>query len=441
MGEKVIDGTGSGEAEGKGGVGEGEGVQQGEEEGGEKAEVKSEIVQKTAPEKDSTDPNPTRAAMPRCNSTSDCIPGSSLRTAQQVAAFESAMSCITWRGRWRKSPEPRWIPWDLHPHHSKSHPNYGTCDHIHAKERKGVYGRRAEQIRLQGKGRWNVRPELMHIWASDRKCPFAQFDREGFCRAVGGRNIVLVGDASQLALHDVLLNHLVSQSTLSSAGNLGDAWETGEKACSVAGHQLCGDVAEGGAFPFTFTMRVVHNNLLSADLPGGGIYNSRWLAHLASWNASIIILNKGLEPRLTPKYLETLNFTLTRLREVAPDALVLWRNTWRGHANCSAAQGRAQPLTQRPDAATEGSQWAFIPPQNEAAKDVLKRFGVVYMDLDTPLSMRPDGHLRNLDGSMDCYFYCIPGPVDHFAGLLYNTLLLLQRHSPSLSSSPPHRKH
>ena len=53
----------------------------------------------------------------------------------------------------------------------------------------------------------------------------------------------------------------------------------------------------------------------------------------------------------------------------------------------------------------------------------------MYIDLDASLSLRPDGHLLHLDGSYDCYHYCIPGPLDQFMHLLYNVLLLLDARS------------
>lgn len=58
------------------------------------------------------------------------------------------------------------------------------------------------------------------------------------------------------------------------------------------GHRVCGDITPGG-----FTFRVIHNNLLTPDLPGGGIYNQKWLYKLKAMNASILILNKGSERR------------------------------------------------------------------------------------------------------------------------------------------------
>ena len=67
------------------------------------------------------------------------------------------------------------------------------------------------------------------------------------------------------------------------AGKLDD-----QTACSDTGHLLCTDLEDG-----PFNMRVVRNNLLSPDWPGGGDGNSKWLRHLGEWNTSVLVLNRG----------------------------------------------------------------------------------------------------------------------------------------------------
>lgn len=63
----------------------------------------------------------------------------------------------------------------------------------------------------------------------------------------------------------------------------------------------------------------------------------------------------------------------------------------------------------------------------------LQEYGLVYLDVESPLSMRPDAHLQHLSMKHDCYAYCIPGPLDHVVRLLYNVLRLLQKHSSAPS--------
>ncbi|CAI5476079.1 unnamed protein product [Closterium sp. Yama58-4] len=251
---------------------------------------------------------------------------------------------------------------------------------------------------------WKVRPELLYDWkpATGRGCPpYVPFTREKICRLLARRNVVMVGDGTQLLLHDVFLNNMYSLQAVDQMGNLEDAWERdGEPDCANEGHVLCSDISPAS----TFTFRVVHNNLLSADLPGGGKYNKRWIKRLLAWNASVVIINKGAElrPSASKRYIETLRDTMQLLRRLAPDVLVVFRSTWRGHVDCGRAEG---PLKEVPGKGGATLPWDFAIDQNAAARAIMKEFGGVYLDIDTPLSMRPDGHLRKLSGAMDCYMY------------------------------------
>ena len=47
------------------------------------------------------------------------------------------------------------------------------------------------------------------------------------------------------------------------------------------------------------------------------------------------------------------------------------------------------------------------------------------LDVEPATALRPDGHHKRSDGSMDCLHYCMPGPLDQWAAHLYNVLLLL----------------
>ncbi|CAI7845026.1 unnamed protein product [Closterium sp. NIES-53] len=364
-----------------------------------------------------------------CRNYSECIPGTAVRGTQAVEQTNREMACLAKEGRWIKFNTPRWQPWSKDPNRNPLAPHYGTCDILHRRN-KGVFGKAAEDIRVSGTGDWNVRPELKHTWKASRFCPpLNGYNRDKFCRAMGRRNVVFVGDQSQLALHDVFINHVLTMKTAKDIGTAADAWEENEiPLCHRKPHVVCSDHVPGG-----FTFRVVHNNLLSPDSAGGGKFNQRWLRHLTEWNASIVVLNKGFEKRPTAKYLSTLRASLAKLREVAPDVLLVWRNTWRGHPDCGNA---TEPLKAVPHNETNESQWSYVVEQNEGAKAIVKEFGGLYIDLDWSLSMRPDGHIKKLDGSMDCYYYCLPGPLDHFMRLFYNMLLLLDSKAAAPTAGP-----
>ncbi|CAI5525708.1 unnamed protein product [Closterium sp. Naga37s-1] len=300
-----------------------------------------------------------------CRNYLECIPGTAVRGTQAVEQTNREMACLAKEGRWIKFNTPRWQPWSKDPNRNPLAPHYGTCDILHRRN-KGVFGKAAEDIRVSGTGDWNVRPELKHTWKASRFCPpLNGYNRDKFCRAMGRRNVVFVGDQSQLALHDVFINHVLTMKTAKDIGTAADAWEENEiPLCHRKPHVVCSDHVPGG-----FTFRVVHNNLLSPDSAGGGKFNQRWLRHLTEWNASIVVLNKGFEKRPTAKYLSTLRASLAKLREVAPDVLLVWRNTWRGHPDCGNA---TEPLKAVPHNETNESQWSYVVEQNEGAKAIVK---------------------------------------------------------------------
>ncbi|CAI5511839.1 unnamed protein product [Closterium sp. Naga37s-1] len=306
-----------------------------------------------------------------CTNFSACIPGTRIRGEAAVAEAQQEVACVAEDGKWVRFNTPRWLPWSRDPHTNPRAPHYGTCDLMHVNETggKGMYGYAADKFRKNpGDREWHVRAALKYQWKASRFCPpFMGFNRHKFCAAVGRRNVLFVGDTTQLALHDVFLNHVTTIATQKEIGDIADAWTApnNQPACATNNpHVVCSDIVPGG-----FTFRVAHNNLLTPDTPGGGAFNQRWLGHLRKWNVSIVVLNKGFEHRPTPVYLKTLRQTLTKFRQVAPDTLLIWRSTWRGHEGCENA---TEPLAAPPDNATRAGPWAFVLEQNEAVRDLIR---------------------------------------------------------------------
>eukprot|EP00897_Mesotaenium_endlicherianum_P005854 jgi/Mesen1/5297/ME000264S04323 len=167
---------------------------------------------------------------------------------EEGAAVGAALACLA-RGHWVFNATPRWLPWNVVGDRGDGpeQPNYESCDARFAKSTGGVYGDAAERARGGGqKQRWRVRKALLYHWvptplpsAPTPACPFRNFERSAFCKAMGGRNLVLVGGAEEQGLHDALLNHLVTPEMAEMAGDLSDA------RCAVAAAALlirCGIV-------------------------------------------------------------------------------------------------------------------------------------------------------------------------------------------------------
>lgn len=350
------------------------------------------------------------------------IPGTNLKTQADVTKVEETLYCLSHEGKWAYNATPRWLPWDLNPLDKPERPNYQTCDALFAQQSGGVYGSQAERVRARG-GDWKVRSALLYEWQTESpRCSFEQFNHKGFCQAVGSRNMAIVGDIFSLDFHDVLLNHLVTPSTRSTSGCLSDGWgKIHDKRCQLQGHQLC---TEDGGEQTGFNLRVVLNPFLVPDLGEESWYNNRWLNKLKEWDTGILILNRGSRFRETEVLLKNVRETLTAVRKLYPDLLVIWRNTAGGHPDCHI---HWSPLRERmnPKEVHFPMNWHRHSEQNVALQPLLKEFGVVYMDIETATSLRPDGHHTRLDGTVDCHHYCMPGPLDNWASVLYNVLLQL----------------
>ena len=85
-----------------------------------------------------------------------------------------------------------------------------------------------------------------------------------------------------------------------------------------------------------------------------------------------------------------------------------------GHLNCNVttADGWHVPHLQ-PLASTHD-----YPLMSRVARDVAGEYGVTWLDITSPLATRDDGHMPT-----ECGHWCLPGPYDLGAQLLYNALV------------------
>eukprot|EP00271_Cylindrocystis_brebissonii_P006664 TRINITY_DN19430_c0_g1_i2.p1 TRINITY_DN19430_c0_g1~~TRINITY_DN19430_c0_g1_i2.p1 ORF type:complete len:1369 (-),score=253.86 TRINITY_DN19430_c0_g1_i2:73-3903(-) len=358
------------------------------------------------------------------------VPGTDITAPFARKFMHDVMLCLS-NGSWVYNATPRELPWDLSPAGEQQRGgsmkvNYKSCDIQHAKKDGGVYGADADAALANGESaKWRVRKSLKYEWKTRHPlCQFRHFNRHDFCRAVRGRNIVLVGDHSQFQLHDALLNHLAGGKGSDVEGTLGDSWESsGGRGCYKVPHKLCTGEKGGGARPFE--LRLVHNELLTPGKFSGGEGNVKWLPFLKQWKTGIVIMNRGALYRPTQRYEETLKETLQRFRKEYPNILLLWRSTAIGHASCD--DGTAAPLQRLPPNSTLGDHAANHWKQNEITYELIRQVGGVYLDVTTPTALRPDGHLLLANGSRDCWSYCLPGPPDLWVDLLYNALVVIEK--------------
>ncbi|RIA98125.1 hypothetical protein C1645_686134, partial [Glomus cerebriforme] len=120
------------------------------------------------------------------------IPGSNIKTKEDLLKFREHMDCITTKGEWVYDDTPRAVL------KHKQEPLYGKCDKNSKFLNKNAS---IEEI-------WdNSRNSVKYKWKTSHKCPMPSFTREDFCSLITGLKFLLVGDVLSYQLHELLLNY------------------------------------------------------------------------------------------------------------------------------------------------------------------------------------------------------------------------------------------
>ncbi|CEP08297.1 hypothetical protein [Parasitella parasitica] len=313
------------------------------------------------------------------------IPGSVMNTAAKAKRFRSLVDCWT-TGTWVEDTNHYTMP------HFQD-PLYGSCDRRYKKS-----------------GGTSIRPAVRYTWKSE--CDMINVDSQRWCQVLRGRHLLLVGDLVQYQLHELFLDTLRDGPTVCF----------GELNCKD--HTVC----EG---PET-RLRYLRNDILSVirkmdqnhGHPKANVIE--WPFTLPSIMRAypVVILNRAPVIESDEAFIKGLVETLRTIRKGNPKALILYRSTGIGHPFCDDA---TEPLA----AALDDSQlrklphgWSEIERRNAIAREIVEAAGGVYIDLAKLTNLRPDGHI----GGQDCLRYCIPGPLDSWAQILYQVFLGLDGH-------------
>ncbi|CAI5518933.1 unnamed protein product [Closterium sp. Naga37s-1] len=188
---------------------------------------------------------------------------------------------------------------------------------------------------------------------------------------------------------------------------------------NMHGHMLCDSVSYGNTTVATVRNDVLHtNSTRRLDFPR--MVSFPWFDDvLPESDTAVLVLNRGAHYVEDEEFTEQLNRTLTRVREVAPELLIIYRSTPPGHAHC---ENITAPLKEPQDPASLPFHWGEFGRQNKLARQMVEAVGGVFMDVDPMTSLRGDGHMMP---PSDCLHYCLPGPLDVWTQLLYNMLLHL----------------
>ncbi|CAI5473254.1 unnamed protein product [Closterium sp. Yama58-4] len=302
-------------------------------------------------------------------------------------------------------------------------------------------------------GRWRVRESLKYRWNVNSKCgPWREFDSSELVRKLAGRRLLIVGDSLNGMLFAALRNALFmgfnrtpGQKRRKLPPNCAPTdslpafcGQWGREITSRAHHALCvEDTCADASVAFVRSDALDPSPNLTLAWPK--LIGFPWL-HLLNGRSSgrgtrdveqgedasterqvaAIVLNRGAHYTEDEQLVLELNATLSAIRAVAPNVLLIYRNTPPGHAHCKR---RSKPFKYRQDAAQLPYHWGDFGRQNELARRVVERYGGVYWDLDTSTGLRPDGHVMLKDGRVDCLHYCLPGPADTWVRMLFNMLM------------------
>ena len=267
-------------------------------------------------------------------------------------------------------------------------------------------------------------PAFFFNWSSHEGCALAPFSRATFCAALGGRDVLIVGDSMNYMLHDSLLSALL----VGERGPIDDH----RQMHPCRGHNVCAAEAAAAGAARPPVVRYARNDYLSLTNTDVGPTERAWLRLVT--NDTLLILNRGAHYVGEEALLPAVAATLSRVATTAPGAGGIWRATARGPDEATALSKDAERAAHYALLPVYG--WGNFSRQNQLVEQLINAVtlrgrpaaeraargvpGVVFLDIDASTSLRPDHH-------RDSLHYCIPGPVDHWLALLQGVLLAAGR--------------
>ncbi|KAI7896754.1 uncharacterized protein EV154DRAFT_490746 [Mucor mucedo] len=315
------------------------------------------------------------------------IRGTRFNTQEETKALRDKVNCWT-KGQWVKDDD------HFHLTHLQD-PIYSSCDSKFYKTHDKTEKREA----------------LKYRWQPSSDCPLEQsIDAKNWCAALKGRNILLVGDLVHYQYHELLL----------------DAFRDGPTVCfgelNCKDHTICKKKDT--------RLRYIRNDVLSTIRKFQNRDQGHPLANIVEWpfvtsnilsSYPILILSRtALIGDDDVLFTRRLIHTMKVIRETSPDALVIYKSSFIGHPFCNDATQPIDPLTDE-QLKRLPYGWSETKRRNAIAKAVIESAGGLYIDLAAMIDTRPDGHV----GDSDCSRYCIPGPLDATAQVLYQAFLAL----------------
>jgi hypothetical protein len=136
----------------------------------------------------------------------------------------------------------------------------------------------------------------------------------------------------------------------------------------------------------------------------------------------ILLMNRSPVTEDDDTFINTMIHTLSSIRRIRPDILILYRSSPVGHPYCDDADSPLPASLSDTEKRQLPFGWAEMDRRNAMARAIVEAAGGVYVDLAALVETRPDGHV----GGNDCLRYCIPGPLDAWLDVLYQVFTVLQ---------------
>lgn len=144
--------------------------------------------------------------------------------------------------------------------------------------------------------------------------------------------------------------------------------------------------------------------------------------------ADLVLLNGGAGRRSREHHLSRVRSALRHLRERFPEKLLVYRSTPPEHASCWSFK---EPLAEPQNSQRTGEphefplKWHTFADHNNEARATAEDVGAIFLDVEPMSRLRADNHPGKQGTSteeVDCLHWCIPGPLDTWAQLLYNVI-------------------
>lgn len=319
------------------------------------------------------------------------IPGTAITDLKTAAKVQSGMDCITTQGSWVYNAST--ARQDLIRH--KYEALHGVCD-------KQFYKHQSDD---------EVREAAKYTWVPSESCrtDLEMPSRADICSVLPGP-ILIAGDTLSYQMHDLFLDFFHDKAQTCYGENYcakhpicpGDKWLLFRRSDYLKA-QIKDDVLPG-----------------TPGHPSAHIVQKTYIGTLVT--SKVAIFNRGTHYVDDEVFTAELIRDLTYVRKRAPNTLILYRGSYRGHLGCdddwSSSTGQTTALSS-PRKLAELEKlpynWGDLHRQNLIAREIVRAIGGIYWDTEVQLEVRKDGHV----GARNCLKYCIPGPIDSWIKTFY----------------------